>query len=139
MDARVPERSLEAAGRKDPPGVAPLSRFFCQLLMAERQHANLPGVAAQTLRRWRSTGGGPRSVFLGAAVVRCRPRDVACCLQTRTRQGQLLGHPRRDVDVERAIAMLKAGRSQRSVAMVLKVLRATLRRAIERKLAGERS
>ena len=55
------------------------------------------------------------------------------------RQDQLLGRPRRDVDVRRAMAMLEGGRSQRSVAMALKVPRSTLRRAIERELAKEES
>ncbi len=51
-------------------------------------------------------------------------------------QGRLLGRPRRSVDVEAAVEMLRAGRSQRSVAMALKVPRGTLRGALARHAGG---
>jgi DNA invertase Pin-like site-specific DNA recombinase len=47
-------------------------------------------------------------------------------------KGVKIGRPRRYVNVERAREMLAAGKSQRKVAMALKVPRGTLRRALER-------
>lgn len=48
------------------------------------------------------------------------------------RQGKRLGRPERDVDVARARALLAEGRTQRQVAMALRVPRSTLRRALGR-------
>ena len=48
------------------------------------------------------------------------------------RKGKTLGRPRRKVDVKRARQMIAAGRTQRQVAMALRVPRSTLRRALER-------
>jgi len=53
-------------------------------------------------------------------------------LERARRQGRNPGRPRRDVDVDRALQLLDEGRTQRQVAMALKVPRSTLRRALER-------
>jgi len=88
-----------------------------------------------------STPVGRATVTILAAVAELERNiireRVKAGLDRVRRQGQLLGRPRRDVDVRRAMEMLEAGRSQRSVAMALKVPRSTLRRAIERELAKE--
>ena len=60
-----------------------------------------------------------------------RERIVAG-IERRRRQGKPIGRPEREVDVERALQLLSEGRSQRSVAMALRVPRSTLRRAIIR-------
>ena len=57
---------------------------------------------------------------------------ITAGLNRARRQGKQLGRPEREVDVERAMALLSQGRSQRSVAMALRVPRSTLRRAIKR-------
>ncbi len=57
---------------------------------------------------------------------------VLAGLENARRKGRLLGRPRRDVDVDRARRLLADGRTQRQVAMALRVPRATLRRALGR-------
>ena len=53
-------------------------------------------------------------------------------LERAKRKGVKLGRPEREVDIERAKEMLAAGRTQRQVAMALRVPRTTLRRALAR-------
>lgn len=48
------------------------------------------------------------------------------------RRGAQLGRPRRDLDLERVRGMLAEGRTQREIAMALKVPRSTVRRALDR-------
>lgn len=57
---------------------------------------------------------------------------VAAGLERARRKGKRLGRPQRVVDVDRARQMLDEGRTQRQVAMALKVPRSTLRRALAR-------
>ena len=65
---------------------------------------------------------------------------ITAGLDRAKRNGKRLGRPERTVDVERAMTLLAEGRSQRSVAMALRVPRSTLRRAIKRaKASGPKS
>ena len=58
-------------------------------------------------------------------------RVKAGLARARTR-GIKLGRPERDVDVDRARQMIAEGRTQRQIAMALRVPRTTLRRALSR-------
>jgi DNA invertase Pin-like site-specific DNA recombinase len=57
---------------------------------------------------------------------------VQAGLDRARRKGIKLGRPERDVDVARALEMMTEGKTQRQVAMALRVPRSTLRRALDR-------
>lgn len=96
------------------------------------------GVEFSSLREAFNTGsavGRATLTILGAVaeleknIIRER---VNAGLDRAKRKGVKLGRPEREVDVERAREMLASGRTQRQVAMALRVPRSTLRRALQR-------
>ena len=79
---------------------------------------------------------GRATVTILAAVAELEKniiRERVCAGLDRARKnGKRLGRPRRVVDVDRALQLLAEGRSQRQVAVALKIPRATLRAALAR-------
>jgi len=78
-----------------------------------------------------------KAMFTIVAAVAELERDlirerVVAGLDRARRKGKSLGRPRRDVNVDRALQLLEAGRTQRQIAIAMKVPRSTLRRALER-------
>ena len=64
---------------------------------------------------------------------------IGAGLERARRKGKRLGRPRRVVDVDRVRQLLAEGRSQREIAVALKIPRSTLRAAIGRSASGRKS
>ena len=113
------------------------ARSAKDLLLAVDTLASL-GVGFSSLREAfdTTTPVGRATLTILAAVAELergiiRERVVAG-LEKAKRRGVKLGRPKREVDVERARHMIGEGRTQRQVAMALRVPRSTLRRALAR-------
>ncbi len=79
---------------------------------------------------------GRATVIILAAVAELEKsiirERVQAGLDRARRKGIKLGRPEREIDVARALEMLSDGKTQRQVAMALRVPRSTLRRALDR-------
>jgi predicted DNA-binding transcriptional regulator AlpA len=63
-----------------------MSHAAIEILLNEREVANITGMSVASLRRWRLLGQGPRYIKIGAAV-RYKPGDLTAWLESRPAGG----------------------------------------------------
>ena len=83
----APPPTAVSAGTMPASDIAPATAE----LLAPAQAADLLGVRAQVLERWRGTGDGPAFVRLSSKTIRYRRQDIAAFVAERVRSSTAQG------------------------------------------------